>query len=110
MTISEKTAGDATVVVVEGKVDTKTSPDMHKFLDDLREAGKSKLLIDFTAVPLITSAGLRVLLATAKEIRGSGGQLRLCALNDVVAEVFNISGFNTIFEIFADEATALEGF
>jgi anti-anti-sigma factor len=68
------------------------------------------LLVDFKALDYISSAGLRVLLATAKRLSSEGGSLRICHLNDTVREVFEISGFSTIFSVFDTEAEALEGF
>ena len=58
----------------------------------------------------ISSAGLRVLLAAAKKLRTTGGELRICSLSELVAEVFDISGFDMILPISATETDALEGF
>ena len=76
-------------------------------LDGIPVDGGRKLLIDFTALDYISSAGLRVLLATAKRLSGAKGALRLFGLNETVREVFDISGFSTIFAVFATEADAL---
>ena len=56
----------------------------------------------------MSSAGLRILLATAKKLRPSG-ELKLFGLNPSVLEVFEMSGFSTIFAISDDEAAALAG-
>ena len=58
----------------------------------------------------ISSAGLRVLLAAAKQLKTTNGELRLCNLNEVVQEVFAISGFDMILPISESESEALEGF
>jgi anti-sigma B factor antagonist len=50
------------------------------------------------------------LLATAKKLGGGGGALRVCGLNETVAEVFEISGFSTILNVFPSETEALVGF
>ena len=110
MNISIKDLDSATVVQFEGNLDTNTAPEAEQQLNSLIEGGKSKLLVDFRALDYISSAGLRVLLATAKKLRGVGGNLRLCSLNETVGEVFEISGFSTIFAVFPSEAEALEGF
>jgi anti-anti-sigma factor len=78
-------------------------------------AGARKMVIDCTALDYISSAGLRVLLGTAKRLSaagagGAGGTLRLFGLNETVREVFDISGFSTILAVFATEAAALKGF
>jgi anti-sigma B factor antagonist len=66
--------------------------------------------VNFKELEYISSAGLRVLLSTAKHLEPSGGEIRICTLNDVVREVFDISGFVTILNLFADETEALDGF
>jgi len=68
------------------------------------------VVVDFTALDYISSAGLRVLLGTAKRLSGAGGAQHLCGLTETVREVFQISGFSTILAVFATEAEALKGF
>lgn len=107
------TTGDRegiTVVSFEGNLDTNTAPDAQEHFDELADQGAAKILVDFTKLDYISSAGLRVLLATAKRLRGGGGNLRLCGLNEMVSEVFEISGFSTILAVFPTSAEALEGF
>ncbi len=110
MEITDRTAGDVTIVQFEGNLDTNTAPDAQAHLDGLAEGGHTRIVIDFGTLNYISSAGLRILLATAKKLKGSGGQLRMFGLNDTVHEVFEISGFSTIFSVFSTEAEALEGF
>ena len=69
-----------------------------------------KILVNFADLDYISSAGLRVLLTTAKRLGGSGGTLRICGLNETVSEVFEISGFSVILSVFPNETEALEGF
>jgi len=66
--------------------------------------------VDLEKMDFISSAGLRVLLATAQELQKAGGELRVCNLNEDVMEVFDISGFSTILMVFKDESEALQGF
>lgn len=110
MKINSVKKDDVTSLVVEGKLDTNTAPQAQEALDELVEEGARKILLDFRSLDYISSAGLRVLLATAKKLRASGGALRLCNLNETVAEVFQISGFNAIFDLYPSEAEALEDF
>ena len=105
MDITTRTQHDVTIVAFLGNLDSKTSPQAQEALDGIPVDGGRKLLIDFTTLDYISSAGLRVLLATAKRL--SGAKLRLFGLNETVREVFDISGFSTIFAVFATEADAL---
>ena len=110
MNISSREEGGVTVVGVEGNLDTNTAPDAQQHLDGLQDDGVQKILVNFADLEYISSAGLRVLLATAKRLGGSGGSLRICGLNETVNEVFEISGFSVILSVFGNEAEALEGF
>lgn len=102
--------GDVKVVSLRGRLDTNNSPKVREALDKAVDDGARKLLLDFNAVDFVSSAGLRVLLAMAKRLKGDGGGLRVCGLNDTVQEVFEISGFDAILEVFGDRDAALEGF
>jgi len=67
-----------------------------------------KLLLDFSGVTFISSAGLRVLMIAAKRCRKQNGKMVLAALQPVIQEVFQISRFDTVFEIFPTVRAALE--
>ncbi len=110
MPILIKTTNEVTVLAFEGKLDTQTSPDAEQQLTRLIEGGANRFLVNFEKLDYISSAGLRVLLVAAKQLKGIDGELRICSLNEVVGEVFDISGFATIFRIFGSEAEALDGF
>ena len=110
MQISVRSADDVMVLEFEGKWNHQTSPDAEKQLNLLIDQGKRKILINFKKLGYISSAGLRVLLAAAKQLNADGGEIRLCHLNAVVMEVFDISGFLTFHNVFASESEALEGF
>jgi anti-sigma B factor antagonist len=108
MDIATEAIGGAVVVRLDGRLDTTTAPVALARLDSLIEDGQTLIVADFSLVDFVSSAGLRVLLATAKKI-GSSGSLRLFGLNPSVQEVFDVSGFSTIFAIYDDEASALAG-
>jgi len=107
MNITTSEENNHTIVSIDGKVDTNTSPDLERTLSGLIEAGQVNLLADFENLSFISSAGLRVLLATAKKTKAQSGSLKVCALNPTVKEVFDISGFSTILSVFPDRTSAL---
>ena len=90
--------------------DTTASPAAESQLNQLREQGVRKILVDLEKMDFISSAGLRVLLATAQELKKEGGELRVCNLNETVQEVFDISGFSSLLMVFDNEAEAINGF
>ena len=110
MLMSVKTANDVMVLEFEGKLDTQTSPDAQRELTRLVEEGARKILVDFDKLDYVSSAGLRVLLTTAKQLNAENGELRICCLNELVSDVFDISGFITIFKVFASASEALKEF
>jgi anti-anti-sigma factor len=110
MEITVTDAGEVKVVRIEGKLDTQTSPDAQAQLTQLIDQGTTKLVVNFEKLDYISSAGLRILLAAAKQLKGNSGKLRICGLNEVVREVFDISGFTTILTVTKTEPEALEGF
>jgi anti-anti-sigma factor len=109
MDITTRTQGDVTIVAFAGNLDSNSSPQAQQALDGILAGAGRKLVVDFTPLDYISSAGLRVLLGTAKRLSGAGGTLRLFGLNETVREVFEISGFATILAVFATEADALQG-
>ncbi len=110
MEITVTVAGEVKVIRIEGRLDTQTSPDAQTQLTQLIDQGETKLVVNFEKLAYISSAGLRILLAAAKQLKGNSGKLRICSLNEVVQEVFDISGFTTILTVTKTEPEALEGF
>jgi len=66
--------------------------------------------MDFSQIDYISSSGLRILLATAKKMRVTGGKMMVCGLNETVQEVFDISGFAAILDLASNEEEALTAF
>ena len=110
MKIETRESQDIQIVAFEGNLDTNTSPEAESKINELIDAGKQKLLVNFEQLNFISSAGLRVLLATVKKLNASGGELRICSLNATVQEVFDISGFVTILSVKSTEEEALSSF
>ena len=110
MKIEVRDSNDVKILEFEGNLDTNTSPDAEATINELIDNGSTLLLANFEELNFISSAGLRVLLATAKKLRGTGGDLRICALNPTVQEVFDISGFGSILSVYSSESEALSSF
>ncbi len=110
MNITTSEVEGVTIAEFEGNLDTNTAPGAEERLGELIGKGVTKILVDFTKLEYISSAGLRVLLVTTKRLGGTGGSMRICGLNETVEEVFEISGFSTIFSVFGTRDEALDGF
>ena len=81
MEITVRDEGDTKVVMLDGKLDTNTTPAAESEINALLEGGTENLLVNFERLSYISSSGLRLLLATAKKLKGSGGDLKVCSLN-----------------------------
>ena len=97
MTINKISEGSRLTIVIEGRLDTNTSP---KLEAELRQSvsGVTELVFDFSGVEYISSAGLRVLLA-AQKVMNRQGSMRLVGVSAEVMEVFEITGFADILTI-----------
>ena len=107
MDITLRDEGDTKIIMLNGKLDTNTTPTAESEINALLDGGASKLLINFEQLSYISSSGLRLLLATAKRLKGSGGDLKVCSLNEMATEVFEVSGFSAIINVFPSEKDAL---
>jgi len=105
--ITQETEGDLRILALRGRLDTDTAADLELIAQDLTAAGARDFLIDLAEVGYVSSAGLRVLLALAKQLDGNKGRLRLCGLNPAVSQVFEVAGFTRLFAISKDRAAAL---
>ena len=92
MNISTQREGSALTVFPEGRIDTLTAPAFEQCLE--AELGSAdRLLIDFSKVNYISSAGLRVLLTYAQEMEERGGSIQAVGVNDTLRKVFSLTGF-----------------
>jgi anti-sigma B factor antagonist len=107
MDISTRESGAVKIVDLNGNLDTNTAPETETHLSSLMQEDAAKILINLKNLEYISSAGLRVFLATAKQLKSSGGELRLCNLNETVQEIFDMSGFSTILSVCDQESDAL---
>ena len=108
MTISDAPEGGVIVVSPHGRIDSTTSAVLDRHLQGLAAAGQTRVVVDFTGVDYISSAGLRVLLALAKRARDQKGRVALFGMNDSVRQVFALAGFVALFTITPTRAEAVQ--
>jgi anti-anti-sigma factor len=107
MELTTRTEKSAVVVTIKGRVDATTAPELEKGISDQIDSGVNTLILNMTELDYISSAGLRVVLLTAKKLKSQQGDLLLAGLQGPVYEVFEISGFTAIFNMFDTEEAAL---
>ncbi|MBQ4177551.1 MAG: STAS domain-containing protein [Lachnospiraceae bacterium] len=97
MTINKMQEGNTLLIALEGRLDTMTSPELEKELKAAMDSVDS-LVLDFGKLDYISSAGLRVLLSAHKQMNSKGG-LTVKNVNEVVQEIFDVTGFADILNI-----------
>lgn len=107
MEIKTQQEANATVVSLTGRLDAVTAPEYEKKMQELIGGGEVRFVVDFETLEYISSAGLRGLLVTAKLLKAKSGQVRFANVAGTVKEVFDISGFGSIFQMDATVAESL---
>ncbi len=97
MTISKTLNGSALTLALEGRLDTMTAPELEAELKKSLD-GVDTLTLDFSKLDYISSAGLRVLLTAHKKMSAAGG-MKITNVNEIVQEVFEVTGFSDILTI-----------
>jgi len=105
MVIDQKEENGVVFLAFKGRLDGSSAPEAEQIIDNILKDQKSRLLFDFEFLEYLSSAGLRVVLGAAKEMKRREGKFVLCALNAYVKEVFDVSGFGAIIPI-ADSVEA----
>ncbi len=97
MTIEQLKNEEKLTLAVEGRIDTKTAPELEKTLQGVLD-GIKELIFDFAKVSYISSAGLRVLM-TAQNQMNQQGTMTVLHANEDLMEIFEITGFTEILTI-----------
>lgn len=95
------------VLAVRGRLDATTSAALEKHVGALLEANETRLLFDLEELTYISSAGLRVLVSTAKRVYARSGALALCGLCAQVRKVLDLCGFSSFLNIHSTREDAL---
>ncbi|MBS4168504.1 STAS domain-containing protein [Parachlamydia sp. AcF125] len=105
--ISEEQEQGILIFHLKGRLDPISSVKAEeKILEKIKE-GSSKLLMDFSQVTYLSSAGMRMLLSTSKKLKALSGKLVLCCVTSNVMDVLKMSGFDHIFVIATSKEQAL---
>jgi anti-anti-sigma factor len=105
MEINHKEENGIVFLAFKGRLDGTSAVEAEETVNTIFKGENNRLLFDFEFLEYLSSAGLRVVLGAAKEIKRRDGKFVLCALNSYVKEVFEVSGFGAIIPI-ADSVEA----
>ena len=98
---------DFSVVSINGRIDTTNFNEFEKQIAAVIDQGANNIVLDCSGLNYISSSGLRVFLITQKRLMGSKGKLHLSNMQPTIKEIFDISGFSSIFKIFGTKEEAL---
>jgi anti-anti-sigma factor len=100
--------GSVAVAAPVGRLDQSTATSFEQGLSPLsQDASATALVVDFSGVDYISSVGLRVLMIAAKQMRARRARIAAVAMQPIVAEIFAISRFDTVFQVFPSLRDAL---
>ncbi|MHB1361202.1 MAG: STAS domain-containing protein [Thermoleophilia bacterium] len=104
---SERIGGGVAVITVAGELDLYTAPRLKENLLAALEDGALKIVIDMASVHFIDSSALGVLIGGVKRLKPKGGRLVLVSVDENVNWIFQITGLNSVFDIYSSHEDAL---
>ena len=110
MEVETQRQGNTLIAMTDGRIDGANAREFQTRLDAAIDANECAVVLDMERLSYISSAGLRVILLTAKALRGRNRKFAICSLSESIREVFEISGFDKIIPIHASEVEALAAF
>jgi anti-sigma B factor antagonist len=111
LNIRERQAGDVTILDLEGKITIgEGSVSLRSAIRRLIEEGKKKILLNLAGVGYVDSSGIGELVSSYTTINREGGQLKLLKLTQKIKDLLTITKLLTVFDVYDDEAQALNSF
>jgi len=108
--LKQEIMGDVLVLRINGRLDTISSPAAERQVFEFINNGRHKVLFDCAGVDYLSSAGMRMLLSTAKKLKSLSGKMVICNITTAVLEVLKMSGFDHVLDITKTEDEALRKF
>ncbi|CAF23968.1 MULTISPECIES: STAS domain-containing protein [Candidatus Protochlamydia] len=110
VSVKEELKGDVLVLRMQGRLDAISSPSAERKVFDYINNGQHNLLLDFSGIDYLSSAGMRMLLSITKKLKTLSGKLVLCLVTVNVMDVLKMSGFDHVLELVQSEEEALKKF
>ena len=101
MEITKEKVNNAWILSPQGKIEHENAPVFQRLVNEtIEQEADSNVLIDLSQIDFISSAGLRVFLIIAKAMQKGRRKFGLCDMNELVEEIFQVSGFSQIIKIY----------
>ncbi len=98
------------ILRIKGSLDAHTAPELEAAIATVVEQGKNNIIVSFSELEYISSAGLGVFMVFFEDLRENGGDIKLASMKPKVFSVFDLLGFPTLFDIVESEEEAIEKF
>jgi anti-sigma B factor antagonist len=104
-------SGDVTIIDLSGRIVLgESASQIHDLIQQALEAGNRKVLLNMADVSYLDSSGIGELVRSCVRVTSAGGKLKLLHLQSKIANLLHITKLRNVFEVFADEALALNTF
>jgi len=108
MEIIEKRQNGTLLISVSGRMDAVSAPEFDLKIGQFLNEGVKSMVFDLSELDYISSAGLRSFLLIAKKLKPNSGSIALASMQDLVKDVFEVSGFNQVLPVFNSIDEAME--
>lgn len=98
------------IISLDGFVDAHTAPQFENAIQSEIDAGRNRIIVNCEKLNYISSAGLGVFMSFVEEVRERSGDIKICGLTPKVRHTFDILGFQDIFDMVDDQASAVGRF
>jgi anti-sigma B factor antagonist len=116
MQVNHRRMNRVDLIAVSGRVDAASAPQLKQQIEAVFEEGRYRIVLDLSELEYISSPGLRVLIEARKQARNwkftdiEGGDIRIVHMPARVKEVFDLTGFTALFDIYDDTVEAVGSF
>ena len=106
--VSSREEGSVNVIELKGYLDAHTAPELETEFNRLIDDNNFKIVVNFTNLKYISSAGLGVFMAYVETMRENSGDIKFSNLKEDVFNIFDLLGFPVLYEFFSDEKEAID--
>jgi anti-sigma B factor antagonist len=110
MNINQESDGDIVILALEGRLDTLNFALLEKEMKLLIEKSQKNIVLDCLDLDYVSSSGLRILLKSLKLVDTVQGRFTICSLQPQIVQIFKISGFDHLFEIYPGRKEAVASY
>ncbi|KAB2909758.1 MAG: STAS domain-containing protein [Ignavibacteriales bacterium] len=98
MDIKVKKEAGFTILNLNGRCEIKDYDELNSHLNEIVGSGERRLILDFTSLNFINSAGLRAIILTIQKMKAAEGKIVFCNVNETIEKLFAITGYSSILE------------